>query len=224
MPLPPLIQSGLGTLFSDIVVSNNSEAISVLKEHFTFRADEITKGCQDSYGYALTAITVGLAAPDQKLAFVQKFLHSKITRDFADSIEINYLQPYAQSRGIAGEVLRKQFVGQLNQLIKYKDQLFQLQQFNQADLAALINYQSTETFTQSILAELQSLAEVDDTLAIFLSQGDLLGKAMLYFFHEIIRKDERVAKTQAALQQQGLAVSVQNIETAIKTAQDNLNQ
>ncbi|MEN8217616.1 MAG: hypothetical protein ABFS56_14855 [Pseudomonadota bacterium] len=101
MPLPSLIQTGLSTLLSDIII----------KEHF--RADEITKGYQDSYAYAITAITVGLAAPDQKI------LHSKITRDFADPIEINYLQPFAQQRGIPSDALRKQ----LNQLIKHKDQL-----------------------------------------------------------------------------------------------------
>jgi formylglycine-generating enzyme required for sulfatase activity len=227
MPLPPLIQSGLSTLLSDIIIEDNSKVISILKEHFTFRADEITKGYQDSYGYAITAITVGLAAPDQKLAFIQKILHSKITRDFADPIEINYLQPFAQQRGIPSDdlsSLRKQLIDQLNQLIKHKDQLFQIQQFTQADLAALINYQGTLAITQLVLEQIQQLAPVPETLAAFLSQDDLLGKAMLYFFHELIRKDERIAKTQAALQQQGLAISVQNIETAVKTAHDNLNQ
>jgi formylglycine-generating enzyme required for sulfatase activity len=227
MPLPPLIQSGLSTLLSDIIIDDSSKAISILKEHFTFRADEITKGYQDSYGYAITAITVGLAAPDQKIAFIQKILHSKITRDFADPIEINYLQPFAQQRGVPSDALsslRKQFIDQLNQLIKHKDQLFQIQQFSQADLAALVNYQGTLAITQLVLEQMQQLAPVPETLAAFLSQDDLLGKAMLYFFHEIIRKDDRIAKTQAALQREGLAISVQNIETAVKTAHDNLNQ
>ncbi len=65
---------------------------------------------------------------------------------------------------------------------------------------------------------------MDDTLAAFLSHKDLLGKAILYFFHDIIRQDDRVAKTQAALQQEGLIISVKNIETAIKTAYDDFNQ
>ncbi|MEN8217617.1 MAG: SUMF1/EgtB/PvdO family nonheme iron enzyme [Pseudomonadota bacterium] len=218
MPLPPLIQTGLGTLLSDIIIADSSKAISILKEHF--RADEITKGYQDSYGYAITAITLGLATPDQKIAFTQKILHSKITRDFAEPIEINYLQQLAQQRGDDLSSLRQQ----LNQLIKYKDQLFQLKQITQADLAALLNYQSTKPLTQSVLAQLQSLTKVDETLAAFLSQNDLLGKAILYFFHELIRKDEHAAKIQAALQREGLTLSEQNLETALKTAQDNLNQ
>jgi len=112
-------------------------------------------------------------------------------------------------------------IEQLNKLIKHKDQLFEIKQF---DLAALINYQGSLAITQSVLAELQSLTKVDDTLAAFLNQDDLLGKAMLYFFHEIIRKDERVAKTQAALQREGLAIQGKNIESALKTAHNNLNQ
>jgi len=74
MPLPTLIQSCFSTLLDDIVISDATaqKAISLFKEHFTFTADEITKAYQDSYGYAITAISVGLAAPDQKLAFVQK--------------------------------------------------------------------------------------------------------------------------------------------------------
>ncbi|TGO03005.1 hypothetical protein PN36_14285, partial [Candidatus Thiomargarita nelsonii] len=98
MPLASLIKTGISTLLSDIIIEDSSKAINLLKEHFTFRADEITKGYQDSYGYAITAITVGLAAPEQKLAFIQKILHSKITRDFSDAIETKYLQPFAQQR------------------------------------------------------------------------------------------------------------------------------
>ncbi len=126
MPLPTLIKSGLSTLFSDIIIENSSKAFSILHEHFTFRADEISKAYQDSYGYSITAITVGLAAPEQKLFFVQKYLYSKITRDFADPIEDNYFQSFLQQQTQKGEDLRQQFIKQLNKFIKYKDQLFQL--------------------------------------------------------------------------------------------------
>jgi len=75
-----------------------------------------------------------------------------------------------------------------------------------------------------VLEQIQQFTPVDDTLAAFISQDDLLGKALLYFFHEIIRKDERVEKTQAALQREGLSIEVRELQTALKTAQDNLNQ
>jgi len=227
MPLPTLIQSGFSTLLDNIIISDATaqKAISLFKEHFTFSADEITKAYQDSYGYAITAISVGLAAPDQKLAFLQKFRHSKITREFADPIEINYFQPFVQQRGVSSEtLLRKQLISELNQIAKYKNQLFQIKQITQEDLAALISHKGTVAITELVLEQIQLITPVDDTLAAFLSQEDLLGKALLYFFHEIIRKDERVEKTQAALQREGLSIEVRELQTALKTAQDNLNQ
>jgi formylglycine-generating enzyme required for sulfatase activity/tetratricopeptide (TPR) repeat protein len=227
MPLPTLIQSGFSTLLDDIVISDATaqKAILVFKEHFTFSADEITKAYQDSYGYAITAISVGLSAPDQKLAFLQKFRHSKITREFADPIEINYFQPFAQQRGVESEILlRKQLISELNQIAKHKDQLFQIKQITQEDLTALITHKGSVAITELVLEQIQLITPVDDTLAAFLSQDDLLGKALLYFFHEIIRRDQRVEKTQAALQREGLSIEVRELQTALKTAQDNLNQ
>jgi serine/threonine protein kinase/tetratricopeptide (TPR) repeat protein len=224
MPLPTLIKSGLSLLLGDFIIENSDKALSTLQEHFTFRADEITKAYQDSYGYSIAAITIGLSAPEQKLFFVQKYLHSKITRDFADPIEDDYFQPFLQPQTQKGENLRQQFIKELNKLIKYKDQLFQSNQFAEEDLAAVINYQASLAITDTLLDEMRQFAPLDETLAAFLSHKELLGKAILYFFHDIIRQDDRVAKTQAALQQEGLIISVKNIETVIQTTQDNLNQ
>ncbi|MEN8218568.1 MAG: SUMF1/EgtB/PvdO family nonheme iron enzyme [Pseudomonadota bacterium] len=227
MPLPTLIQSGFSTLLDDIVIFDNTaqKAISLFKEHFTFTTDEITKAYQDSYGYAITAISLGLAAPEQKSAFVQRFRHSKITSAFADSIEIKYFQPFAQQRSVESEtLLRNQFISSLNQIAKYKAQLFQIKQITQEDLAALISHKGSVAITELVLEQIQLITPVDDTLTAFLSQDDLLGKALIYFFHEIIRKDQRVEKTQAALQREGLCIQVRELQAALKTAQDNLNQ
>jgi formylglycine-generating enzyme required for sulfatase activity len=222
-----LIQSGFSTLLDDVVISDATaqKAISLFKEHFTFTADEISKAYQDSYGYAITAISVGLAIPDQKLAFVQKICHSKITREFADPIEIKYFQPFAEQHRVESEtLLRKHLISELNQIAKYKDQLFQIKQITQEDLAALITYKGSVAITELVLEQIRLITPVDDTLVAFLSQDDLLGKALLYFFHEIIRKDQRVEKIQAALQREGLCIEVRELQAALKTAEDNLNQ
>jgi hypothetical protein len=215
MPLPTLIKSGFSIILGDILTDNTDKALSILQQHFTFIADEITKAYQDSYGNSIIAITVGLSAPEQKLFFVQKFRHSKITRDFADTIEDNYFQPFIQQQTNKAEDLRKQFINELDNLIKYKDKLFQFNQFEEQDLAALINSQGSVAITDLVLEEIKQFATVDKTLAAFLCQQDLLGKAILYFFHDIIRQDDRVAKIQAALQREGLIISTQNIESGI---------
>jgi recombinational DNA repair protein (RecF pathway) len=133
----------------------------VFKEHFTFSADEISKAYQDSYGYAITAISVGLSAPDQKLAFIQKFRHSKITREFAAPIEINYFQPFAQQRGVENEtLLRKQLISELNQIAKHKDQLFQIKQITEEDLTALISHKGSVAITELVLEQIQLITPV----------------------------------------------------------------
>lgn len=227
MPLPTLIQTGFSTILDDIIISDTTgkKAISILQQHFTFTAYEITKAYQDSYGDAISAISVGLAAPDKNFAFavLQKIIYSKVTREFANSIEFQYFQPFAQKRGIPREIwsaLRKQLIKQLNQVAKLKDRLFQFQQITEDDLSALINRQGSPAITHLVLEQMQIIASVDETLAAFLSQDELLGKAMLFFFHDIIRKDERVEKTQAALQREGLAISAQKTHSAVKETQD----
>jgi serine/threonine protein kinase len=218
MSLPTLIQTGLSTLLDSTIVETLAEnakekAVSVLVEHFTFTAYEITKAYQDSFGDALAAICVGLAAPDQKSAFLQKFLHSKITREFAEQIEVNYLQPFAVHHfgGVQSEALsdfRKQSIEQLKKFAKNKDQLFQVEKITEEDLAALITYKGTVAITDLVLEQMQRIAPVDNTLAAFLRYDDLLGKAMRFFFHEQMRQDERVEKTLAALQREALLIKV----------------
>jgi len=65
-----LTQTLLGSLLdSPAIVEVASQAggsvISVLREHFTFTASEITKAYQEGCGYAFVAISVGLDAPQQ---------------------------------------------------------------------------------------------------------------------------------------------------------------
>jgi tetratricopeptide (TPR) repeat protein len=203
------------------------KAISIIKEYFTLTGNEISKAYQDSYGYSVAAISVGLATPDQKLAFVQKFRHAKVTREFSDTIEINYLQPFAKQRGFESDTLpslRKQFIGELKKVVKYKDQLFHVNKITEEDLTALISYQDSPAITDLLLEQMQGIVPVDETLLAFLRSDELLGKAMRFFFHDIVRKDDRVCKTQAALQQEGLCIEVRILQTAIKTAEDNLKQ
>ena len=55
-----------------------------------------------------------------------------------------------------------------------------------ADLSALINYHASNNLTQLIL---EKISPLDDTLADFLRYEDLLGKAILFFFRELMRKE-----------------------------------
>ena len=103
MSLSAIIKSGLSILLDNpiIVEGAQKKALNIIKTHFTFSSDEIFQAYEDSYSYSITAISAGLAAPDKKLlAFVQKVVYSKVTREFAEPIDRNYFLVFAKIRGV----------------------------------------------------------------------------------------------------------------------------
>ena len=113
--------------------------------------------------------------------------------------------------------LREQLIDELQKIANLS--FFKLE--TDADLSALINYQASNNLTQLIL---EKISPLDETLAEFLRYEDLLGKAILFFFRELMRKDDRLYKTQAALQRENLCLDVQNLEEIVKSAQANMSK
>jgi tetratricopeptide (TPR) repeat protein len=200
------------------------EALSIIKRHFTLTANEISKAYQSSYGYALAAIRLGVAAPEQNL--LQKIRHSKITREFASQIEQLYLQPFVkQYEGVQNFSLatfREPASQALKTFAKFAEKIFEIQEITEEDLAALISYQETLAITDVVLAQMHSIAPVDETLAAFLRYEGLLGHAVLFFFRELLRQDPRLEATQTALQQAKLCLEVRNLQAQLQTTEDNI--
>ncbi len=242
--LTSILKTGLcaaldGPVVGVLAAKVGGKVISILKEHFTFTAYEIAETYQESYGYALAAISAGLAAPDQKLAFLQKLTHSKITREFSEQLDQHYLQPFAQQRGIDNQALpalRKRLLDQIKKLAK-QPAIFQAEPvpFTESELAASINHTGTLAITELVLEHLQHQPpdffeklgfslEDEEELVAFLRYGELLGNAVLFFFRERLRKDERAEKTLAALQREGLWADVRDIKAAQDTLSTQLQQ
>jgi formylglycine-generating enzyme required for sulfatase activity len=246
MSSPTLLQNLLASLLENPIVDTlagqaKDKAISILLEHFTFTGQEISKGFAESYGYALTAIRVGVAMPEQKFTWTQKIRHSKITREFAEQIEQHYFQPFIEMGPLPNPLpkgegtdagvqsfsfgeIREQILDELQKLAQTKATLFEVQHIQEADLVALLNYQGTFAITDLVLEQIQAQTDLEETVASFLRYEDLLGHAILFFFRELLRKDDRLAKTQAALQREGLCLDMQHLQTAIQTAQADLSQ
>jgi len=208
-----LTQTLLGSLLdSPAVVETTAQvlekAVPVLLEHFTFTADEITRAYQESCRYSFVAISIGLNAPD---SFYKKLRYSNITREFATQIKQNYLQPFSQQHGEPDINL---LVKPLRKWAKQTHQLL-LNQYNQEDLSALIGYRETFAISKLILAQMQEIETVDETLAKFLTFQELLGHSVLFFFRERLRKDPRIQATQAALQQENLCIEVKNLQATL---------
>jgi serine/threonine protein kinase len=231
--MPTLTQILFGSLLDnptavEIASKAGEKALFLIREHFTYSAYQITSATQQSFSYALGAISIGVAAADNKLGFTQKIFNAKITREFAEQIDHHYLQPFTkevQRVSVADLAdFREQTVKALKHFAKHKDELFQIKEITEEDLAALISYRDTFAISDLVLEQMRRIAPVDDTLAAFLRFDGLLGDAVLFFFRELIRQDERLEKTQAALQREGLCLEVQHLQTALNTAQDNLSQ
>ncbi|MDM8558300.1 DUF1566 domain-containing protein [Candidatus Parabeggiatoa sp. HSG14] len=224
MSSPTLTRILFGSLLDspaivELASKAGEKAYTIIKEHFTYSAYQITNAYQEGYGYALSAISVGIAR--EKLALTQKIFNAKITREFAEKIESHYFQPFTesvsgvQSFSFVPADFRKQTVKSLKHFAKHKDKLFEIKEITEEDLSALINYRDSFAITDIVLAQMQQIEPVDESLAAFLRYEGLLGDAVLFFFRELIRKDDRLEKTQAALQREGLCIDVKNIQTTL---------
>ncbi len=214
-----LTQTLLGSLLdSPAIVEVASQAggsvISVLREHFTFTAAEITKAYQDGCGYAFVAISVGLDAPDSLLKTLR---YPKITREFAAQIETHYWQPFVQTNEAVQKQadFRKLTIQSLKRFAKKTDHLFEIKTLTEEDLSALVSHRQSVAITDIVLEQMQSVETVDEQLAAFLRFDGLLGDSVLFFFRELIRQDPRLKDTQNALQQEHICLELEHIQEAI---------
>ncbi|MEK8019335.1 MAG: formylglycine-generating enzyme family protein [Candidatus Parabeggiatoa sp.] len=226
-----LIQKGIQTALDspviDILAKNlgADNLVSLLREHFTFTAFEIAQTYQTSYGYDLAAISAGLAKDDQKNRFIQTLTHSKLSREFFEQINTDYLQPFAAQHGLDKDTLGEDLLKQIKPLSDLPP-IFQApdRPFTETELAALVHEQGTLAISDLVLTELQKQPSLDDTLAAFFRYQELLGNAILFFFREIIRKDQRAKITLETLQTAGLWADVRDIKTAQATLTTTLQQ
>jgi hypothetical protein len=145
------------------------KAFSIVKQYFTYGADQITMAYQDGFAYAVVAISVGVKTP--AINKTQKIFNAKITHEFAEKIEQHYLQPFTQTHSIESlPDFRKQAVKVLKFFAKHKDKIFEIEKITEEDLVALISYKDTFAITDLVLEQMQRLAPLDDTLAEFRSK------------------------------------------------------
>ncbi|OAD21715.1 hypothetical protein THIOM_002512, partial [Candidatus Thiomargarita nelsonii] len=157
----------------DITSLALKKAVPLIKAHFSFTADEITQAYQNACRYAFVGISVGLDSP----TLFQTLRYSKVTREFAEQIEHQYLQAFAKQYGLSLSDFRQAAIESLRQFSKNTDKLFEIKVLTEADLAALIGHRESLAITEMVLEQMQGIAPVDDTLAAFLRYEDQLGNA-----------------------------------------------
>jgi formylglycine-generating enzyme required for sulfatase activity len=223
-----LIKAGIGFLLGGplieiLVEKAGDKAASIFKEKFTFTAFEIAATYQESYSYALAAISAGLA--DNKFQFFQSLTHSKVEREFAEQIEQYYLQPFVAQQNLSAAELRKQLIDNIKKLLDLPP-IFngENRYFTESELAAFLNDSGTLAITDLILVQLREVTELDDTLVAFFSYEDLLGKATLFFFRHLLHNDSRAKTTLETLQRECLLVKVDAIQSTQEQVLTRLQQ
>jgi hypothetical protein len=175
------------------------KAVSILQQHFTFSAFDIAAAFQQSYEEALDGISAGLKGKS-------KFTQSKLSREFSAQVVPYYFTPFAAQCSVSD--LRDHLLEEIKVLSKPVFQDDNKNPFSESELAALINHKASDSITDLIL---EQVAPLDDSLADFLRFDDLLGNAVLFFFREKIRDDNRVEASLAALQREGLWADVRDM-------------
>ncbi len=227
MPLPAFMQKGLSALLNVVKLTDPvsiNKAVSTIEQHFNFSAYEIAQAYQKSYESALNAICAGLAKPS--------FLDSKVLDEFADQIFPYYVLPFATELEVQGDKALQTFCDKTRKkcraLVQYKTQLFQGEDtlLTEADLAALVSDSGSLSITELVIEELYLLepaqSDLDDQLVGFLRYNDLLGTAILFFLHELLRQEPRVETTLSYLQRQGLWQDVRNIKDTLRKLMNRL--
>jgi len=221
-----ILRKGIGTLLNSSIieiisdVSGTGKAVELLKENFTFTAAEIAKNFQDSYGYALAAISSGLAAPENQRGFWHSLFQANVESEFSQRLKQDYLLPFAQR----DENFQETAAQQCQQIATLT--LFQADNvpFSETELASFVTASGASSMTDLVLELVQTQHSLDESVIAFLQFKELLGNALLFFLHEQLRKTPRFQSTLAALQREGLITDVKEIKQSLQTIKGKYDQ
>ena len=214
MSLPPIMQKGLTALLKVVEFTdpnNLNQAITALEQHFTLSADEIAQAFQKSYESTLNAIIIGLDKPS--------WLSAKVIDEFAE-IVTNTLPAFAAHANISDGELSlfcANAKAKCQTLIPYQKQLFRANKtrVKKNEWAALLTDNKPLSLTEFMLTEWQQLEgtrpHLDKHYVAFLRYNDLLGKGLLFFLEEELRRNERFRVTLQELRSQGLWQDIRKI-------------
>lgn len=230
MSLPPLICSTLASFFNSPLLEALAKqiginAVETLHNHFTLSSREISHALQTSYGYALAAVSLGVAPEKRRASLWNNLTQSQITREFSQQVEQAYLQPFVAQHGGELAVVGKTMGEGCRGLAKLQNRLFEFEAtLDDSALGEVLSYRGEAAVTALVLDEVAQHSSLDADLGAFLRFNDLLGNAVLFFFHEQLRRDERVAKTLTVLRDKQLWVAVQDVSQRVAQHNQLLQQ
>jgi serine/threonine protein kinase len=228
-----IIRQGLSNLLNSSIIEilsdmpGVSKAVDLLKENFTFTAAEIAQNFQESYGYALSAISSGLAAPENQRGFWKSLFQANVKSEFSQQFESDYLLPFSKQEGFSDEKIsafRQTAIAQCQEMATLT--LFQGENvsFSEKELASFVTANGTDSMTDLVIELVQNQQNWDKQVIALLQFKDLFGNALLFFLHEQLRKVPRFENTLAAFQREGLMVDLREVKNIVQSTESKLNQ
>jgi len=228
-----MIRQGLSNLLNSSIIEilsdmpGVSKAVDLLKEFFTFTAAEIAQNFQESYGYALSAISSGLAAPENQRGFWKSLFQANVKSEFSQQFESDYLLPFSKQEGFSDEnfsAFRQTAIAQCQEMATLM--LFQGENvsFSEKELASFVTANGTDSMTDLVVDLVQNQKNWDKQVIALLQFKDLFGNALLFFLHEQLRKAPRFENTLAAFQREGLMIDLREVKNIVQSTESKLNQ
>ena len=206
----------------------------ILWHHFKDSSHVLAEAFQDSYGCAMAAIAAGLAPEHFSEPFwktlsakFKKTIASKVSREFSSQLQEHYLLPFAQQASLNNDDLlafQQNTYALCQQLLKQRKEILPLTELKENDWATLVHDTFAGDVSAILVEQIQNQQPCDDQIAAFLRCRNLLGDAVLFFFREMLRKNDRVEKTLAELQREGLWLDLRDLKAAQTQMQETLQE
>lgn len=239
MSLGPVVQAGISGLLQIPFVKELSgplskKAVSIIEQHFLFDAKSIATAFQESFGYAMAAVGSGLALESSSssgfvswfASILKQMTKEQISKEFSNNLKAHYLAPFCEQQGLSEDVFQTfcyEGASTCKRLSKQNKKLLPLDAFPDMAIASMMR-EETSMEVSSLLCERikEGHPETPPMLLQFFEAKGLLGAALLHFFREKLRRDERVNKTLNALRQEGLWTDIKQLQGAVGELKEGL--
>ncbi len=141
-------------------------------------------------------------------------LQSNLLKEFAHQVNEIYVPNFLQIENLDLNELTKELQIANGLLLKNKEALFVSDQsvISEKELVGLLQDEESLAITELVLSEISQKMTLSENVKKFFKSNDLLGKAMLFFFEEELRQNQRFAETLKHLEQRGFRQDVKKLQ------------
>lgn len=219
--LQALVEGGVWSLFQIPAMESLSrvaggKAIDLFKECFVFSSEELQGALRESAQASLATIASGVRAEKHRSLFQDLIpkAKAKVAKEFEETLQANYIKPFAAKHKLAGPSLGAFYDQAREACILFAEDVdlwFPQDEIEPPNWSRLLQTTKAPQLTFLLVQEIQRIHPDSERVLQFLAFNELLGDALLHFFQEELRRNERVRTTLDRLQMEGLWYDLREI-------------